>query len=383
MLNKFVPFKVNRTLVFDSLGRKIKSRPVIIFYDSTENNYYYIKARDARTDNGELKDKFKGEVFIPKSDKPNTLFTKDSYLDCSQIFYIRDNELEELTRKYSDTEILDSKELEFSQVEEIFDNIDKCLTSEPPYMVISKVSYDAKTRQTKSDVKYASKKHLSNDYNSRGFKTKKIRNQMKSLLNDKDDVYLEILETTLVDAWEDYRREKIYNPLFKWINENKFIQNGLNSKEIIQEYHKLSNPIVPEVVSGEIIHTCLVNNKWHNRSDFSLSDKLEETDFEFMIEWFDKNNLNINMRTFKEFRKAMKREWPQSYVFDFQELEFQLEEKLSKLEKEMDNKDQFINKENKQKNTNQLNHSNSVWDKAKQKPEEEKDKNKKKLKMKM
>ncbi|WP_051054325.1 hypothetical protein [Mesomycoplasma flocculare] len=49
---KFIPFKLKRTLVFDSLGQKIDSRPVIIFHDSEENYYYYIKARDARLDDG-------------------------------------------------------------------------------------------------------------------------------------------------------------------------------------------------------------------------------------------------------------------------------------------------------------------------------------------
>ncbi|WP_230861170.1 Mbov_0400 family ICE element protein [Mycoplasma sp. 'Moose RK'] len=84
-LKKFGSFK---TLVFNSLAQEIKAKPVIIFHDSEENYYYYIKARNARLDNGELKDRFKGEIFIPKSKKANTLFTKYSYLDCSQILIL-------------------------------------------------------------------------------------------------------------------------------------------------------------------------------------------------------------------------------------------------------------------------------------------------------
>ncbi|MBG0730758.1 Mbov_0400 family ICE element protein [Mycoplasma sp. 'Moose RK'] len=379
IFKKFSPFK---TLVFNSLSQEIKVRPVIIFYDSEEDYYYYIKARDAYNKNGKLKKRRQGEVLIEKSDKPNTLFTKDSYLDCSQIFYINDIELKELTKKYPKTTILDSKELEYNQVEKIFENIYKCLTSEPPYIVISEVSYDLKTRKTKSDVQYASDEHLNNDYekaisetqeNKRIEELKELKNK---LIINKDQTRLDLFETVLGDAWREYRQEKVYNPLFKWISENKFIQKGLNSLEIIQEYRRLLNPITPISIDAKIVF----NSLWKKRD---LVNQLEKTDYKFMIDWIGKNDLDVNMKTFRKFRKAMQKEWYQGEVFYFHKLENQLEEKLSKLEKEIDNKDQFINKENKQKNTNQLNHSNSAWDKAKQKPEEEKDKNKKKLKMKM
>ncbi|MHA0349028.1 Mbov_0400 family ICE element protein [Mesomycoplasma ovipneumoniae] len=131
-LKQFSPFK---GLVFDSLAREIKARPVIISQDTENNHYYYIKTRDARLDDGELKDPFEGEILIPKSDKPNTLFRKDSYLDCSRVFYIGESELEELIKNHPETEILDLKELDFDQVEKIFDNIYEVVTSESPYIL--------------------------------------------------------------------------------------------------------------------------------------------------------------------------------------------------------------------------------------------------------
>ncbi|WP_404924547.1 Mbov_0400 family ICE element protein [Mesomycoplasma hyopneumoniae] len=330
-LKKFSPFK---TLVFNSLAQKIKERPVIIFHDTEENYYYYIKARDARLDDGRLKNPFQGEILIPKSDKPNTLFTKDSYLDCSQIFYIRDSELEELVKNNPKTEILDSKELEFDQVEKMFNNIYECLTSKPPYIVISKVSYDSKTKQTKPEVQYASDQHINNDYKTIRFKTKKIKELKNKLHEKKNQISLDLFEGVLNETWTEYRQKKVYNPLFKWIKENKFIQKGLNSIEIIHEYNRLSKPLVPATIDGQIIHTCLVNNRWHDRWDFSLSKKLEATDYKFMIDWFEKNELNINMQAFNQFCNAMKKEWPQSHVFDFDELEFQLKQEISKLEKQ-------------------------------------------------
>ncbi|MXR10474.1 hypothetical protein DR083_03625 [Mycoplasma hyopneumoniae] len=45
---------------------------------------------------------------IPKSDKPNTLFTKDSYLDCSQIFYIHGNQLDELIKNHPKPEPIEN-----------------------------------------------------------------------------------------------------------------------------------------------------------------------------------------------------------------------------------------------------------------------------------
>ncbi|MHA0261030.1 hypothetical protein [Mesomycoplasma ovipneumoniae] len=40
-LKKFSPFK---GLVFNSLAQEINARPVIIFHDTENNYYYYIKA---------------------------------------------------------------------------------------------------------------------------------------------------------------------------------------------------------------------------------------------------------------------------------------------------------------------------------------------------
>ncbi|MCP9306308.1 Mbov_0400 family ICE element protein [Mesomycoplasma ovipneumoniae] len=328
-LKKFNPFK---GFVFNSFAQEIKARPVIIFYDSEDDTYYYAKWRDARLDDGKLKDPFKGEILIPKSNKPNTLFTKDFYLDCSQVFYICDRQLEELIKNRLKIEMPDARELEFDQVEKIFSKIYETVTSKSPYIVISEVSYDSKRKKTKPKVWYASDEHLNNDYKTIWFKTRKIKKLKDKLHEHEDDVELENLKLSLNEVWGEYWQEKVYDPLFKWIKENQFIQKGLNSIEIIHEYNKLSSPLVPVTINGERIHTCLVNNRWHDRWDFSLSKKLEATDFKFMIDWFEKNELKINMESFGQFCKVMKKEWPQTHVFDFLELEFELKRQLSKLE---------------------------------------------------
>ncbi|MDW2930475.1 hypothetical protein R7X80_01270 [Mesomycoplasma ovipneumoniae] len=337
-LKKFSPFKA---IIFNSFAQEIKARPVIIFHDTENDHYYYIKARDAHWDDGKLKDAFDGEILIPKSDNSNTLFTKDSYLDCSRVFYIADSQLEELIKNHPETEILDLKELEFSQVKKMFDKIYEFVTSKPPYIVISSVSYDSKTKITKPKVWYASDKHLNNDYKTIWLKTKKINELKDKLHKEKNQISLDLLKGILNDAWGEYWKEKVFNPLFQWIRENKFVQKGLNSIEIIHEYNKLSSPIVPAKIEPDTIYNCLVNNRWrdilnswlsNDRFDFILSEKLLATDFKFMIGWFEKNNLDINMESFSQFRKSIQESQNWGKFFYFYELENKLEQEISKIE---------------------------------------------------
>lgn len=339
---KFIPFKLKRTLVFDSLGQRINSTPVIIFHDSENNYYYYIKARDARLTDWRLKKRIDGEVLISKSNKPNALFTNDFYLDCSQIFYIHDSQLEELTKKYPETEILDSKGLQFDQVKKMFDYIYQCLRLyKQPFIVISKVSYNSKTRKTKSEVEYASDWHLEHHYyyaTKKTDKTQKIKEleELKDKLKkDRDIVEPENLEIILGNAWREYNDEKIYNPLFDWISENKFMQKGLNSLEIIREYRKLLNPIVPINVDAIIIFTSLFKKR-------SLAYQLIDTDYKFMLDWFKKNDLDISMESFRQFCESMQKAQGLTEVFYYYELEERLEQNLSKLEqKQTQNQKQY------------------------------------------
>ncbi|MHA0311834.1 Mbov_0400 family ICE element protein [Mesomycoplasma ovipneumoniae] len=339
-----IPFKLKRTLVFDSLGQRINSTPVIIFHDSEDNYYYYIKARDARLTDWRLKKRIDGEVLISKSNKPNVLFTNDFYLDCSQIFYIHGSQLEELTKKYPETEILDSKELQFDQVKKMFDYIYECLRLyKQPFIVISKVSYDSKTRKTKSEVKYASDWHLNHHYyyaTKKTDKTQKIKEleELKDKLKkDKDIVEPENLEITLRNARRKHNEEKIYNPLFDWITQNKFMQKGLNSLEIFREYRKLLKPIVPVNVDAIIIYSSLLKN--------DLAQKLIDTDYKFMLDWFKKNDLDINMESFSQFRESMQKIHGLTEVFYYYKLEDQLKQNLSKLEqKQTQNQKQYRDK---------------------------------------
>ncbi|WP_258841361.1 hypothetical protein [Mesomycoplasma ovipneumoniae] len=157
---------------------------------------------------------------------------------------------------------------------------------------------------------------------------------------EKNQISLDLIKGILDDAWGEYKKEKVYNPLFQWIRENKFVQKGLNSIEIIHEYNKLSSPLVPATIEPDTIYICLVDNKWrdilnswlsNDRWDFILSEKLLATDFKFMIDWFEKNNLDINMESFNQFRKSIQESQDWGEFFYFYELENKLKQEISKI----------------------------------------------------
>ena len=134
--NKFNPIIFNELgLVLEFKGKPKGIRPIIIFYDKKNDDYWYIKSRGAIKNNN-YKDKEQSEILIKKSDRG--LFEKDSYIDCSQIFKIDADLLESLVNKndelHDETSILDK-----NQQELILNEINNCLNQEPPYLSIVKV----------------------------------------------------------------------------------------------------------------------------------------------------------------------------------------------------------------------------------------------------
>ncbi|MBG0730751.1 Mbov_0400 family ICE element protein [Mycoplasma sp. 'Moose RK'] len=375
LIEKFTPTSFNDSLIFSSLEEPVDAHPVVVFYDSNTDLYYYVKARSKYKKNGEIRKKLKGEIEIPKVNKPKTLFRKDSYLDCSQIFYIDKDDLEKFLKK-NQTKIWDTQELDYYYVNKIFNTINSFLNQRPPFVVLTQVDYDEKIQKATSKVLYASDWHLKKDYNNSS-KSPEIKFKKEGLQKERDSQNLNLLRNNLSLAKKEYEEEKIHWPLLKWIKKNKFIQNGLNSMEIIKQYNSLEEPIIPINIDAKVITKSIIDYD-------KLTDELQKNDFEFMINWFVESNLSLDLDNFKIFKLIMQKDNNQIDVFDFNHLEFEFNDILKKIENERFKTSLVIQaEENLQKNTNQSNHSNSVWDKAKQKPEEEKDKNKKKLKMKM
>ncbi|WP_318025439.1 Mbov_0400 family ICE element protein, partial [Mesomycoplasma ovipneumoniae] len=164
-LKKFSPFKPDQTVIFNSLCESISFDPVIIFYDRDEKLYYYLKSRSVYDDKARKRLTFPGEIEIPKSKTSNVYFTQDSYVDCSQIFYMPKDEMQQYIKANKDKDkpwIL--KELDFQYVIKIFNQLIKQTKGDNPYIVLSKISYNQKTKKIASYVKYASDRHLNNDY---------------------------------------------------------------------------------------------------------------------------------------------------------------------------------------------------------------------------
>lgn len=137
----------NNPVLFNEIGFKYDNpnknlRPFIIFYDDSEKCYYYLKARDAIITNqnhpkyGQYKKKFKGELLIKPS--LNGLLTKDSYVDCSQIFKMQIQELESLIDKDSFI-FKQTTQLSDFYIKEIKDMIKFCVMQIPPYLSIIEV----------------------------------------------------------------------------------------------------------------------------------------------------------------------------------------------------------------------------------------------------
>lgn len=139
----------NNPVIFDELGFKYSDFnkslwPFIIFFDENENCYYYLKAQNAHfganhPKAGKLKPKKYGEYFIKQSlNGSKSLFTKDSYVDCSQIFKCNKELLEPLID--TDSEIYKNTiSLSEYYQSEILDNVKMCILNRPPYLSIVEV----------------------------------------------------------------------------------------------------------------------------------------------------------------------------------------------------------------------------------------------------
>ena len=138
----------NNPVIFDDLGFKYERdkslRPFIIFYDDKQDCYYYLKARNAeyqdfKTKQTKLKKQFKGEIFVSQSDFG--LLSKDSYVDCSQIFKCNRELLESLIDVEDELFKITNELFDFDK-SEIKDKIKECIFEIPPYLSIIEVKMD-------------------------------------------------------------------------------------------------------------------------------------------------------------------------------------------------------------------------------------------------
>ncbi|XBE78068.1 hypothetical protein VQY16_03845 [Mesomycoplasma ovipneumoniae] len=313
-LKKFSPFNPGPTLIFNSLGEPITSHPVIIFYDRDTKLYYYLKSRSVYDDKGKKRAAFPGEIEIPKSRTSNVYFTQDSYVDCSQIFYMSKDEMQQYIKTNKDKDnpwIL--KELDYQYVIKIFNQLIKQTKGNNPYVVLSKVSYSEKTKKITSYVKYASDTHLNNDYRNppvaRNKKKQKSIMQIMNIVQQNRKIhYIKTLQQIIHREKEQYNEVQIYTPLANWITELDK-KSKWNSKQIIEYCNNLverfnDNKSIKYVVPATIDWFTISKGMIINRKE-DLLNTLEQRDFHFMLSWFKDNNLEPSLDSFEKFKEQM------------------------------------------------------------------------------
>ena len=212
--NRFNP------VIFDELGGIISNnkglRPFVIFYDDKQDCYYYLRARDAyirdkRTKELIRKKNYKYEVEV-HTHSESKLFSKDSLIDCSQIFKCNRELLESLvdleSEYYTQTKILDQY-----YIEELKNNLKDAIFEIPPYLSIIEVKMDDK----------------GNTYGESLY-----------LCDEKLDLYIEKDNIGVIDFYYDYNDLDINNLISIKSNNaytNQRFNNGINfCKLFLEEY---------------------------------------------------------------------------------------------------------------------------------------------------
>ncbi len=136
-------------VAFDALERKYSKAytkakgylPFIILYDKQEGYYYCLRQRIANHK------KYKYEVYVPSTS--NDSFNNAAYIDCSEIFKIKREELELLVdiQLYQDN---NTKPLDANLRVKIIKTIKACVLKKKPALSILEVCLDNNTTKAKS-----------------------------------------------------------------------------------------------------------------------------------------------------------------------------------------------------------------------------------------
>lgn len=122
--DKFTPYMPRHNILFNVFGQPIDRHPVVIWYNDNEDMYYFVKAQSASR-KGIIRDKLPTEILIPASaTNSDSLFFKDSLIDCSQIFKMRGKDFEVA---YGNNKTLSMDELPFNYATQIINEIEKTL----------------------------------------------------------------------------------------------------------------------------------------------------------------------------------------------------------------------------------------------------------------
>ncbi|VEU59345.1 Mbov_0400 family ICE element protein [Mesomycoplasma neurolyticum] len=220
-------------ITFDRFEGPIKHRPIVIFRDEyaeiTEDGkiiekYYYIKARSAHDENGNIKIAKKGEIFLEKA--TIGLLTNDSYVDTTQIYSIKKEELNNIVDR-KNVIFASTNDLTKYQIDKIYRSVLKNLTQEPPYVSFMDVKLNNKTNAFVGELKYSHEYFLDQDYFKSSRKDKK--KFMANILNKKN-----LIEETLIELrnLKNGVREEFSDILWEWEYVQKLEQEKIEQKRL-------------------------------------------------------------------------------------------------------------------------------------------------------
>ncbi|ENY70271.1 Hypothetical protein MBVG_0140 [Mycoplasmopsis bovigenitalium 51080] len=239
--NKFTPYIPKHSMLFNVYGQPIKEHPVVIWYNGNLDMYYFVKARSANKEKMD-KDKFATEILIPASaTNSDSLFFKDSLLDCSQIFRMRVKDFEVA---YGKDDFPRADQLPFNYAMQIINQVEKNFKNDHiSLMNLSITGYNDKQEPIiEPELLYASQASFEQE---KGWwknifdnnETETIRKANAFVVSyhrtNRTRVELNPVDAGIDIAKEQLKVDRIYTPIYHYLYDNKLLDKGYNVVEII------------------------------------------------------------------------------------------------------------------------------------------------------
>ncbi|WP_391592070.1 hypothetical protein MCAV_02400 [[Mycoplasma] cavipharyngis] len=153
----------NKTdITFGELGENLGFHPIIIFYSEGDEEYYYLKISNAVDKNRNLKEPKFNDVFIPANPNAKGLLKKDSYVDPTKIYRIKESELDQYVKE---DDICGINQIDPIKALSIYDELLYNLTKDDPFCSIMEVSYDQNLKKFTSKTEYVHPDLLDDEWN--------------------------------------------------------------------------------------------------------------------------------------------------------------------------------------------------------------------------
>ncbi|MEG7280258.1 hypothetical protein V6B68_02220 [Mesomycoplasma ovipneumoniae str. Black Butte] len=241
ILKKFTPYMPKHNVLFNVYGQPINEHPVVIWYSDNDDMYYFVKARRA-SKNGTTRYKLPTEILIPASaTKSDSLFFKDSLLDCSQIFRMRAKDFEVA---YGRTNYPEIDQLPFNYAMQIINQVEKNFKNDHiSLMNVSIIGYNNKQKPIiEPELLYASKASFDqeNGWWEKLLKvedSETIRKANAFVVNyhrkEHTRVELNPVKAGIDITKEELMVDRVYTPIYHYIYNNKLLDKGANVAQII------------------------------------------------------------------------------------------------------------------------------------------------------